>query len=67
MVTVASFAGLPQSILAHGVLLSDKELHHMARTGAAIAHCPLSNFFFADRILRWARGGQRRCSSFPYS
>ncbi|GAB4822013.1 hypothetical protein N2152v2_009059 [Parachlorella kessleri] len=52
--TLFDAAGLltPKSILAHGVLLSDMELHRMAQTGAAIAHCPLSNFFFADALLR---------------
>lgn len=45
-------AGPLQTLLAHCMLLSDAELQHMAKTGAAIATCPLSNFFFADSLLR---------------
>ena len=37
--------------MAHGVLLSDAELAVMAQRGAAVAHCPLSNMFFAGRLL----------------
>lgn len=39
-------------VMAHGVCLSDQELAVLAERGTAIAHCPLSNFFFADVILR---------------
>jgi adenosine deaminase len=37
-----------KTIMAHGVTLTDEELQLLARRGAALAHCPLSNFFFAD-------------------
>lgn len=34
-------------IMAHGVHLSDDCLDRMKQRGSAVAHCPLSNFFFA--------------------
>jgi guanine deaminase len=34
--------------MAHGVTLTDDELALLAKRGTAIAHCPLSNFYFAD-------------------
>lgn len=34
-------------IMAHGVHLSDACLDLMKQRGSAVAHCPLSNFFFA--------------------
>ena len=42
-----------QAVFAHAVCLTDDELRLMAERGSAIAHCPLSNFFFADRLLRY--------------
>lgn len=39
-------------VMAHGVCLTDEELKVMAKHGAAIAHCPLSNFYFADVLLK---------------
>jgi guanine deaminase len=39
-------------VLAHGVHLSDADLGLLRDRQAAVAHCPLSNFFFAGRILR---------------
>lgn len=44
--------GFASSYLQCRVCLSDKELEVMAKYGAAIAHCPLSNFYFADVLLR---------------
>lgn len=41
----------PRSILAHAVFLTDAELDRVAASGAAIAFCPLSNFFFAGKHL----------------
>ena len=38
-------------VLAHGVHLSPKEVRLLAERGAAIAHCPLSNCYFADGVL----------------
>jgi len=32
--------------MAHGTRLTAAELTLMAARGAAVAHCPLSNFFF---------------------
>lgn len=37
-----------RTVMAHGVTLTTQELQLLARRGSAIAHCPLSNFFFAD-------------------
>lgn len=37
-------------IMAHGVLLSDDCVSLMKRRGSAVAHCPLSNFFFAGSV-----------------
>ena len=34
------------------VCLTDRELGLLAKHGSAIAHCPLSNFYFADVLLR---------------
>lgn len=42
---------LPQSVFAHGNLLTDEEVQRMAARGAALAHCPLSNFFYAEKLL----------------
>lgn len=41
-------------VLAHGVHLNDRELRLLAKRGASIAHCPLSNFFFANGVNRTA-------------
>lgn len=38
-------------IMAHGVHLSDPDLDLMRTRGSAVAHCPLSNFFFAGSTL----------------
>jgi guanine deaminase len=40
-----------QSILAHGVWLSDTAAKLLRDTQSAVAHCPLSNFFFANKSL----------------
>jgi guanine deaminase len=39
------------SILAHGNFLTDRDLALIARSGAAVAHCPLSNVFFSDAVF----------------
>jgi guanine deaminase len=39
-------------VMAHGVHLSDADLRLMKEKGSSIAHCPLSNFFFAGGCLR---------------
>ena len=38
-------------VMAHAVFLNDAELDLLSKRGTAIAHCPLSNFFFADKLL----------------
>ena len=40
------------TVLAHGVHLTDYELRLLAQRECAIAHCPLSNWFFAHGVLR---------------
>uniref|UniRef100_A0A7S0VP69 Guanine deaminase n=1 Tax=Polytomella parva TaxID=51329 RepID=A0A7S0VP69_9CHLO len=37
-----------KAVMAHGTFLSDKDMKLMSRRGAAISHCPLSNFFVGD-------------------
>ena len=41
-----------RAVMAHGTCLTDSELRLLAEQGTAIAHCPLSNFFFGDRVLQ---------------
>lgn len=40
-----------KSCMAHAVHLRDNELDVFRATGTSIAHCPLSNFFFANGML----------------
>ncbi|RLN47247.1 hypothetical protein BBJ28_00023407, partial [Nothophytophthora sp. Chile5] len=40
-----------KSCMAHAVHLKDEELDVMRSTGTSLAHCPLSNFFFANGFL----------------
>jgi guanine deaminase len=40
-----------QCIMAHGVHLSREDFDLLKLRGTAVAHCPLSNFFFAGGIL----------------
>lgn len=40
-----------QCIMAHGVHLSDADCDLLRQRGAAVAHCPLSNFFFAGAVF----------------
>ncbi len=39
-----------KTIMAHGVLLSDNCLNLLKKCGSAVAHCPLSNFYFAGNV-----------------
>ncbi|EFN55526.1 hypothetical protein CHLNCDRAFT_8558, partial [Chlorella variabilis] len=48
---LTSKASCCSAVFAHGVLLSDAEVALMAARGSAVAHCPLSNAFFADVVL----------------
>jgi guanine deaminase len=38
-------------VMAHAVLLSDDDVQLMKDRGSSIAHCPLSNFYFAGHTL----------------
>jgi guanine deaminase len=40
-----------RTILAHCNLVTSSDLEVIAETGAAIAHCPLSNVFFANAVF----------------
>ena len=55
-----------RTVMAHGVTLTDAELRLLAERGTALAHCPLSNFYFADvslDVLRCLAAGVKvRCS-----
>lgn len=37
-----------KAIFAHGTQLTDAAMQLMAQHGAAVSHCPLSNFYFGD-------------------
>lgn len=37
-----------RAVFGHGIWLQDDELQHLHVTGAAIAHCPTSNFFLGS-------------------
>jgi guanine deaminase len=41
----------PHAVLAHGNLLSEANFEAIAAAGAGIAHCPLSNVYFAGAVL----------------
>lgn len=41
----------PDSVFAHCTHLTDSDVNLFARTGAAIAHCPISNAYFAGAVL----------------
>jgi len=41
----------PSTVLAHGCLLSDDDFALIARRGAGVAHCPLSNTYFGDAVF----------------
>ncbi|MDB5569363.1 MAG: guanine deaminase [Hyphomicrobiales bacterium] len=45
----------PRAIYGHGVHLSEGELARMHAAGAAIAHCPTSNFFLGSGAFNIAR------------
>ena len=38
----------PRAVYGHGIYLAESERHLLAETGAAIAHCPTSNFFLGS-------------------
>ncbi|GLC60250.1 hypothetical protein PLESTB_001590700 [Pleodorina starrii] len=41
-----------RTVMAHGTLLSDADIRHLASRGTAVSHCPLSNFMFGDAFFR---------------
>ncbi|WP_428377848.1 amidohydrolase family protein [Lichenicoccus sp.] len=47
------------SILAHGNLIGDDDMDLIAGSGAAIAHCPISNVFFSDAVFPLHKALQR--------
>uniref|UniRef100_A0A383W514 Amidohydrolase-related domain-containing protein n=1 Tax=Tetradesmus obliquus TaxID=3088 RepID=A0A383W514_TETOB len=40
-----------KSIFAHGTQLTEQDMLLMAERGSAVAHCPLSNFYFGDGLF----------------
>lgn len=46
-----------RTVVAHANFLAPDDIALMARTGASVAHCPLSNFYFANSVFP-ARSGQ---------
>jgi guanine deaminase len=45
----------PQTVLAHAVHLSDRELARLVETGSRVAHCPISNLFLASGVMPLGR------------
>tara|TARA_B100000700_G_scaffold305004_1_gene378312 strand:+ start:1924 stop:3255 length:1332 start_codon:yes stop_codon:yes gene_type:complete len=43
------------SVLAHGSHLTGHDMQLAAKTGAGVAHCPLSNSYFANAVFPMAR------------
>ncbi|GLC37407.1 hypothetical protein PLESTM_000580300 [Pleodorina starrii] len=41
-----------RTVMAHGTLLSDADIRHLASRGTAVSHCPLSNFFLGDAFFK---------------
>ncbi|KAG2495263.1 hypothetical protein HYH03_006536 [Edaphochlamys debaryana] len=41
-----------RTVMAHGTLLSDDDIKHLASRGTAVSHCPLSNFFLGDACFK---------------
>ncbi len=41
-----------KSIMAHGTQLSDSDLDLFEKTQSSIAHCPISNAFFGNSVMR---------------
>jgi guanine deaminase len=49
-----------QTVLAHGNFIGDEDAGTLRDAGSGIAHCPLSNFYFANAVLparRLVEGG----------
>ena len=45
----------PQTVLAHAVHLSDRELARLVESDTRVAHCPASNLFLASGVMPLAR------------
>ncbi|CAN5569700.1 hypothetical protein BH23CHL8_BH23CHL8_01500 [soil metagenome] len=45
----------PRALLAHAIHLSDREVGRLAESGAAVAHCPVSNMFLSSGVMPLAR------------
>jgi guanine deaminase len=45
----------PQTIMAHAIHLSDREVRQLAQSETRIAHCPSSNLFLASGVMNLAR------------
>ena len=44
-----------KSVMAHSNFLADEDVQLFAKTGSAIAHCPVSNAYFANSVIPIAR------------
>ncbi len=45
----------PRALLAHAIHLSDREVARLVESGAAVAHCPVSNMFISSGVMPLAR------------
>lgn len=45
----------PRTLLAHAIHLTDSELTRIAKSGAKISHCPMSNFFLKSGSMPASR------------
>jgi cytosine/adenosine deaminase-related metal-dependent hydrolase len=50
--------------MAHATQLGDEELGLVAAAGTAIVHCPLSNFYFGDKMFRYVPHRCHVCRAF---
>jgi guanine deaminase len=49
----------PRAVFGHGIWLEEAELQRLHASGAAIAHCPTSNFFLGSGAFDLARAFKR--------
>lgn len=50
--TLASFALIGRrTVLAHANLMSPRDMEQVAALGGSVAHCPYSNFYFANAVF----------------
>jgi guanine deaminase len=49
----------PRAVFGHGIHLEDEELQCLHRKGAAISHCPTSNFFLGSGFFNIQRAMQK--------